>query len=482
MKKNNPKISIITVVYNNVSHIEQTIVSVLDQTYKDIEYIIIDGGSTDGTVNIIKRHHDDIAYWISESDRGIYDAMNKGIKKARGEYVYFLNSGDTLIDKNVLSHVSKELSFGTDYLFGRAKKIHKKYFIWLTTSMNKLKYGKAPCHQATFVKKTVLEKINYFDIMYQSAADLDMFCRLYFGGYTYFESSILISEFLAGGFSSNKKISYSETVKIIKKYFGFFYGNLFYLKKIYIEQGVKKLSIFLGIYPMMQSMQRYLVRKFSRKIIKKYIVRLKESLWTTKMSFDRGPFNEDVFMEKYFLEFRDTYDIHEVIETGTYHGMTTEWFARYFSKVQTIEINDENFTIAKNRLSRYSNVTLHKGSSADILGEILRGGVFLDNGKHLLIFLDAHWHTNPVLQELHAIKLSGLTPVLAIHDFKNPLRPEYGYDSYSDQGVVYEWDWIKNNIEEIYKTCEYKVSYNLEAEGARRGCLFITPIIGNIYE
>ena len=92
----NPKISVITVVYNSVSYIERTIQSVLSQTYPHIEYIIIDGGSGDGTTEIIKKYSGSLAYWVSEPDKGLYDAMNKGLAKATGEFVWFINSGDEI--------------------------------------------------------------------------------------------------------------------------------------------------------------------------------------------------------------------------------------------------------------------------------------------------------------------------------------------------------------------------------------------------
>jgi glycosyltransferase involved in cell wall biosynthesis len=99
---NNPLISIITVVYNGVSTLEQTILIVINQTYKNIEYIIIDGGSIDGTVDIIKKYEDKLAYWVSEPDKGIYDAMNKGIDKATGEWINFMNAGDCFNFYNIL--------------------------------------------------------------------------------------------------------------------------------------------------------------------------------------------------------------------------------------------------------------------------------------------------------------------------------------------------------------------------------------------
>ncbi len=101
--QNNPLVTIVTVSYNVVSTIERTILSVVNQTYSNIEYIIIDGGSTDGTVDIIKKYMDKIAYWVSEPDKGIYDAMNKGILMAKGQWINFMNSGDYLYSNDVIS-------------------------------------------------------------------------------------------------------------------------------------------------------------------------------------------------------------------------------------------------------------------------------------------------------------------------------------------------------------------------------------------
>lgn len=95
-------ISVVTVCYNAADTIEKTMLSVLNQTYHDIEYIIIDGGSTDGTVEIIRKYADRIAYWVSEPDKGIYDAMNKGIKVATGEWINFMNAGDEFVDEGVI--------------------------------------------------------------------------------------------------------------------------------------------------------------------------------------------------------------------------------------------------------------------------------------------------------------------------------------------------------------------------------------------
>ena len=99
------KLSIVTINLNNVAGLHETIISVLNQSSADLEYIIIDGGSTDGSAELIKEYSDRIYYWVSEPDSGIYNAMNKGIRKASGEYLLFLNSGDALASDNIVEEV-----------------------------------------------------------------------------------------------------------------------------------------------------------------------------------------------------------------------------------------------------------------------------------------------------------------------------------------------------------------------------------------
>ena len=125
----NSLISVITVSYNAVSTIEQTILSVINQTYSNIEYIIIDGGSTDGTIDIIRRYEDKIAYWVSEPDRGIYDAMNKGASKANGEYIAFLNSDDWY-ELDAVSIIAQFADGKTDLISGIIKLYKNNIFLY----------------------------------------------------------------------------------------------------------------------------------------------------------------------------------------------------------------------------------------------------------------------------------------------------------------------------------------------------------------
>ncbi|TGK78427.1 glycosyltransferase [Leptospira noumeaensis] len=114
-----PKLSIITIVLNNKQFFEYTLKSVREQSFKEFEYIVIDGGSTDGTLELIKKNRSGINYWVSEPDRGIYDAMNKGLKVAKGEWIIYLNAGDRFADRNVLTSFFKLKNLGeVDFVFG----------------------------------------------------------------------------------------------------------------------------------------------------------------------------------------------------------------------------------------------------------------------------------------------------------------------------------------------------------------------------
>lgn len=172
-----PKISIITVVYNAKGFLEETIESVLNQNFKNFEYIIIDGGSIDGTLDIIKKYQDRITLWVSEPDKGIYDAMNKGIRYAKGEYVYFLGGDDLLFDNQVLKNVNSYLMDKRKVYYGNV--LFKKRNAIYDGKFNLVKIvTRNISHQSIFYPKEIFEKYS-FDTKYKIFADYELNLKLY---------------------------------------------------------------------------------------------------------------------------------------------------------------------------------------------------------------------------------------------------------------------------------------------------------------
>ena len=170
-----PIITIITVAYNAKSVIEKTINSIIGQTYANIEYIIIDGGSNDGTIEIIKKYSQHIKYWISERDKGIYDAMNKGIMAANGDLINFMNAGDSFINKYTIEDIFKEY-INEDIFYGNIIRNFKNYQIRATgITSNPPKIidfiGDTIHHQAAFIKKDLFIKYGLYSLEYKLISD-----------------------------------------------------------------------------------------------------------------------------------------------------------------------------------------------------------------------------------------------------------------------------------------------------------------------
>lgn len=180
------KVTIVTVTYNCVDLLEDTIKSVLSQTYKNFEYIIIDGNSTDGTLNLINKYKNKLSFWCSEKDNGIFDAMNKGIIHANSEWINFMNAGDFFYDENVLDFVfSKHVTHAYDFIFGdniiktNDQPIYKKANPFY--KVNGIYKGMGFNHQSVFVK-TDLAKKHLFNINFKLAADYKMIHDIYISG------------------------------------------------------------------------------------------------------------------------------------------------------------------------------------------------------------------------------------------------------------------------------------------------------------
>lgn len=211
---NLPYITIITVVYNGVASIEKTIQSVLQLSYPNLDYFIIDGNSKDGTQNVIKKYESQITYWISEPDEGIYDAMNKGWLKARSDsYILFLGSGDTIIKLPDMTRYAN-----TGAIFGRVQ-IGKKY-IFNSIIDFRLKLVNALHHQALLIKKK-LHPNPPFSLNYPLFADFDFNQRLYKSGVKFIKDPDFLAYAMEGGVSS--VIDKKEHYAVVKNNYGGFH-------------------------------------------------------------------------------------------------------------------------------------------------------------------------------------------------------------------------------------------------------------------
>lgn len=204
----NPLITIITVVYNGASTIEATILSVVQQSYCNWEYIIVDGGSLDGTIEVIRKYEDNITNWISEKDQGIYDAMNKGLRMAMGKWILFLNSGDTLFNERVFSLIFYDSSKykGVDIIYGDVMVQYNGFEkISKAKPLKDLTWRMPFCHQSCFIKVERLKEYP-FDTTYCLAADFGVIVNLYHSGCQFFYTYMVISRITSGGISDINRI------------------------------------------------------------------------------------------------------------------------------------------------------------------------------------------------------------------------------------------------------------------------------------
>lgn len=226
-----PLITVVTVVYNGAGFLEDTIKSVIDQTYDNVEYIIVDGGSTDGTLDIIRRYDHVIDYWVSEADKGIYYAMNKGIDLASGKWINFMNAGDSFFYKNILASMSFcdkklcSLLYGDKVMDGKIIK---------ALPIESLKNGLIhACHQSMFFNMSIIkEKGIRYNLKYKIYADYDLVARIYIQNKYFKYIEVPIAVFQGGGVSSS--VSWQ---KRLDKYCSIFinFGILFFFKSVFLR-------------------------------------------------------------------------------------------------------------------------------------------------------------------------------------------------------------------------------------------------------
>lgn len=214
------KVSIITIVYNNLKGLKRTIESISKQTYTNIEFIVIDGASTDGTVDFIKANTNLITRYISEKDNGISDAFNKGLHNVTGDLVFFLNSGDTFINRDVVSEVVHEWNDNqVDVLFYKVQ-VSESVFIPSNSYKDNQKeiweMSDVP-HQGAFIKSSLFKKVGEFNIDYQIRMDFEFFARCKVKKCTYYFNPKIIVSYEPGGKSmmkSNRKKFWNEGMAV----------------------------------------------------------------------------------------------------------------------------------------------------------------------------------------------------------------------------------------------------------------------------
>jgi glycosyltransferase len=197
-----PLVSIIIATFNAESTLDDAINSVLKQTYSSIELIIVDGLSTDNTINIIKKYKSDSLHYVSEKDEGIYDALNKGVKLSNGEWLLFLGADD-LIEPNGISDLM-EISCGFDVVYGNVTDLYPdgKKIKTKAKDFKIVTFSPFGCHQSVLMRKDVIEKLNGFNVKYKIVADFDLIQRAYLAKYKFKKSDNFISLFSLSGISS----------------------------------------------------------------------------------------------------------------------------------------------------------------------------------------------------------------------------------------------------------------------------------------
>lgn len=223
-----PLFSVITVTYNAEKVLEDTIQSVIAQTYRHIEYIIVDGASKDGTLNIIRKYSPHIQRLISEPDRGLYDAMNKGIAAATGDYLCFLNAGDCFHEDDTLQQIVHSLHGKKlpDVIYGETAIVNaQRHFVRMrrlstpeVLTWKSFKQGMLVCHQAFFAKRELAEPYN---LAYRYSADFDWCIRVMKKSRTLHNTHLTLIDYLEEGMTTrNHKASLKERFRIMAKHYG----------------------------------------------------------------------------------------------------------------------------------------------------------------------------------------------------------------------------------------------------------------------
>ncbi len=273
---NKPLISIITINYNNLEGLKKTMSRVFEQTWQEFEYIIIDGGSTDGSKEYISSQASSIDYWISEPDSGIYNAMNKGIKVATGEYLLFLNSGDWLYENSVLEEVYSKFTEKFSIYYGNVERIYEGNIKKVKNYPTQLSFSffrdSALGHQAVFIKRSLFFELFFYNEDYRILADWEFLCvAICKYNVKSFYLNMIVASYPMDGISSSReglKVMVKEREKCYKQHFTLFiedYKLLESLKSFYNNPRVRLFSKLDGnpkarriIYSFMKVLNKFI--------------------------------------------------------------------------------------------------------------------------------------------------------------------------------------------------------------------------------
>ncbi len=247
-----PKISIITIVYNGVELLEGTILSVLNQTYQNIEYIIIDGASNDGTIDVIQKYASQISHWISEPDKGLYDAMNKGLKVTTGDFVWFMNCGDHIFKSTTIEEMLIKYTPEVDVIFGKTMIVNKnREHLGLRSDITtqklpnnlnwqSLSKGMVVGHQAFLARHSIAP----FYIENNLCADIDWVIKCLKKSKKNLHTHLILATFLIGGVSKQKhQTSLKDRYIILNHHFGLlpnFFNHLIIILRAFSAKLIQK--------------------------------------------------------------------------------------------------------------------------------------------------------------------------------------------------------------------------------------------------
>ena len=229
-----PLVTVVTVIYNDANDVEAVIKNIRSQTYPQIEYIVIDGGSTDDTLDILRRHNDEIDYWISEPDRGIYDAMNKGVNLARGQWINFMNAGDAFYNTETISTVMNTAPADADLVYGHTYYRDGDTLTLIETyDISTLWMSMIFSHQSLFVRTELLRK-HPFNLRYAITSDYEFIYHCYVNNRKFHDTRQIVAVHSVDGVSEERIIKrMMERWAIVRSYTPSWKVNGFYLKLLF---------------------------------------------------------------------------------------------------------------------------------------------------------------------------------------------------------------------------------------------------------